>query len=132
MALKPYLEWGAARVLPYVELEFWKRGCCPTCGGSPGFAFLGEESGMRYLLCSRCSSQWPYRRVGCPFCATRDHTKLSYYLSEDEEYRLYVCKACRRYLKLLDLRKAGRELVLPVEQISTMGMDVAARQEGYR
>jgi FdhE protein len=98
----------------------------------PGFAFLGEGEGTRYLLCSRCSSQWPYRRVGCPFCGTRDHTKLSYYLSEDEVYRLYVCKACRRYLKVLDLRQAGRQVLFPVERIRTAGMDLAARQAGYR
>ena len=132
LALKPYLEWGAERVLPCVDLEFWKRGYCPVCGGAPDFAFLGEESGTRHLLCERCSSQWPYRRLGCPFCGTRDHTKLSYYPSEDEVYRLYVCKACRRYLKVLDLREAGRQVLLPVERITTVGMDLAARQAGYR
>ena len=83
------------------------------------------------MLCSRCSSQWPYRRVGCPFCGTDDHTKLSYYLSEDEVYRLYVCQACRRYLKVLDQRKVGRQVLLPVERVRTVGMDVAAQQEGY-
>jgi FdhE protein len=132
LALKPYLEWGAERVLRHVELVFWKRGYCPACGGMPGFAFLGEGEGTRYLLCSRCCSQWPYRRVGCPFCGTRDHTKLSYYLSEDKAYRLYVCKACRRYLKVLDLRQAGRQVLFPVERIRTAGMDLAARQAGYR
>ena len=132
LALKPYLEWGAERVLPHVELEYWKRGYCPVCGDMPGFAFLGEGAGTRYLLCSRCCSQWPYRRVGCPYCGTRDHTKLSYYLSEDEVYRLYVCKACRRYLKVLDLRQAGRQVLFPVERVRTAGMDLAARQAGYR
>ena len=132
LALKPYLEWGAEQVLPHVELEYWRRRYCPVCGGTPGLAFLGAESGTRYLLCSRCSSQWPYRRVGCPFCGTRDHTKLCYYLGEDAVYRLYVCRACRRYLKVLDLRKASREVHFPVERITTVGMDVAALQEGYR
>jgi hypothetical protein len=131
LALKPYLEWGAERVLPHVELQFWKRGYCPACGGAPGFAFLGEGAGTRYLLCCRCCSQWPYRRVGCPFCGTRDHAKLSYYLSEDEVYRLYVCRACRRYLKVLDLRQAGRQVLFPVERVKTACMDLAARQAGY-
>ena len=56
LALKPYLEWGAERVLPHVELVFWKRGYCPACGGMPCFAFLGEGEGTRYLLCARCCS----------------------------------------------------------------------------
>jgi FdhE protein len=132
LALKPYLEWAAEKVLPHVEMERWRRKYCPVCGGAPDFAFLGEELGTRYLLCSRCSSQWPYSRVGCPFCGTRDHTKLSYYLSEDELYRLYVCQDCRRYLKVLDQRKVGRRVLFPVERVTTVGMDVAAQQEGYR
>jgi FdhE protein len=131
-ALKPYLEWGAERVLPHVELEYWKRSYCPSCGGAPDLAFLAKDSGSRHLLCSRCGSDWPYRRMGCPFCGTHDHTKLSYYLGEDKRYRLYVCKACQRYLKALDLREVSREVLFPVERISTIGMDLAARQEGYR
>jgi hypothetical protein len=131
LALRPYLEWAAEQVLPRVEEAHWRRNYCPVCGGAPDFAFLGEEAGTRHLLCSRCSSEWTYRRVGCPFCGTADHTKLSYYLSEDEVYRLYVCQACRRYLKVLDLRKVGRQVFLPVERVTTVGMDVAARQEGY-
>lgn len=132
LALKPYLEWAAEQVLAHVEEGHWKRDYCPACGGAPDLAFLGEESGTRHLLCSRCSSQWPHRRLGCPFCGTRDHTKLSYYLGEDETYRLYVCQACRRYLKVIDLRKADRQVLLPVERITTLHMDVAAQQEGYR
>lgn len=131
LALRPYLEWAAEQVLPHVEEEHSKRKYCPVCGGAPDFAFLGEESGTRYLLCSRCSSQWSYSRMGCPFCGGRDHTKLSYYLSEDEVHRLYVCQACRRYLKVVDLRRVGRQVVFPVERITTVGMDVAAQQEGY-
>jgi FdhE protein len=83
------------------------------------------------LLCTRCSSQWTYRRLGCPFCGTHDHTKLSYYLSEDEQHRLYVCQTCSRYLKVVDLRKADRQIFLPVERVTTVGMDVAAQNEGY-
>jgi FdhE protein len=132
VALKPYLEWAAQQVLPHVDQERWKRRHCPVCGGAPDFAFLGEESGARHLLCSRCSSQWLYRRLGCPFCGTHDHTKLSYYLGEDGVYRLYVCKACHRYLKAIDLRQVGRQVLFPVERVTTVAMDVAAQEEGYR
>lgn len=131
-ALKPYLEWAAEQVLPYVDPDIWKRGYCPVCGGAPDFATLGEEAGTRHLLCSRCNSQWMYRRVGCPFCGITDHTKISYYPSEDGVYRLYVCQGCRRYLKTIDLRETARTFRLPVERITTVAMDAAAHQEGYR
>ncbi len=132
LALRPYLEWAAEQVLPNVDQERWKRRYCPVCGGAPDFAFLEPDSGARHLLCSRCSSQWLYRRLECPFCASHDHTKLSYYLSEDQVHRLYVCQACRRYLKARDLREAGRHVLPHVERVTTVAMDVAARQEGYR
>jgi FdhE protein len=67
----------------------------------------------------------------CPFCGNADHDQLAYFPSKDGVYRLYVCKACRRYLKTIDLRQAeGR--VLAVEPILTVSMDLSAREEGYR
>jgi FdhE protein len=130
-ALKPYLEWAAEQVLPHVEQQHWKQDYCPVCGGAPDFAAMEAAAGARHLLCSRCSSEWLYPRVKCPFCGTNDHTKLFYYPSEDGVYRLYVCQACRRYLKTIDLREAQGQVLLPVERITTVAMDAAARNEGY-
>jgi FdhE protein len=102
-----------------------------VCGGAPDLAALEAETGARHLLCSRCNSKWLYPRVKCPFCGTTDHAKLAYYPSEDGVYRLYVCRGCRRYLKTVDLREVQREVLLPVERITTVAMDAAARNEGY-
>jgi FdhE protein len=132
LALQPYLEWAAEQVMPHVDQESWKRGYCPVCGGAPDFAVLVEETGARYLLCSRCRSQWLYKRLRCPFCDNTDHTKLLYYPSEDEVYRLYVCQVCKHYLKAIDLRKATHRVVLAVEPLLTVAMDLAAREEGYK
>jgi FdhE protein len=132
LALKPYLEWAAEQVLPLINQTLWKRSYCPVCGGAPDFACLEEKAGARYLSCSRCSSQWGYRRLGCPFCGTDEYAKLSYYPGEGGVYRLYVCEECKRYLKTIDLRKAGHRVLLPVERLTTVGMDVAAQEEGYR
>jgi formate dehydrogenase maturation protein FdhE len=132
LALKPYLEWAAEQVLPHVDQQRWRRSYCPVCGGAPDFATLDAEVGARYLVCSRCNSQWLYRRLGCPFCETTDHTKIVYYSSEDGVYRLYVCQECQRYLKTIDLREVERTVLLPVERVTTVAMDAAARQEGYR
>jgi FdhE protein len=131
-ALRPYLQWAAAQVLPHVDQERWKRGYCLVCGGAPDLATLDEDGGARHLVCSRCNSQWPYRRVGCPFCSTTDHTKIVYYPSEDNVYRLYVCQECRHYLKTIDLREAKHAISLPVERVTTAAMDAVAQQQGYR
>ncbi len=131
MALKPYLEWAAEQVLPHVDQAHWKQSHCPVCGGAPDLATLDKEAGTRHLVCSRCNSQWLYRRLGCVFCDTIDHSKLMYYPSEDKVYRLYVCNECRHYLKTIDLRETERAMLLPVERITTVAMDAAAQQEGY-
>lgn len=132
LGLKPYLEWAAEQAMPHIDQEKWKRRYCPVCAGVPDLAFLEEEAGARHLLCSRCGSQWLFRRLGCPFCGTNEYAKLSYHLSQDEVYRLYVCQACHRYLKTIDLRKIAREVLFPVERVTTLAMDVAAQEAGYR
>jgi FdhE protein len=132
LALQPYLEWAAEQVMPHVDQDRWKRGHCPVCGGAPDFAMLVEETGARQLLCSRCRSQWLYKRLQCPFCNNTDHTKLLYYPSEDKVYRLYVCQVCKHYLKAIDLRKATHRVVLAVEPLLTVAMDLAAQEQGYK
>lgn len=128
-AMAPYLQRAAEVILPQLDLTLWAQGHCPTCGGRPNFAVFEEETGARRLMCSRCNSLWNYPRVGCPFCGSRD--KQMYYPSEDGFYRLYVCPDCRQYLKTADLRDMFRDVYLVVERLLTVGMDLAARQEGY-
>jgi len=128
-ALAPYLQHASAAILPCLDLTLWTQSHCPICGGRPNFALLEEEQGARRLMCSRCNALWPYSRIGCPFCGTRD--KQSYYPSEDGVYRLYVCPACNRYLKTMDLRGVFRPVYPEVERLLTVGMDLAAGQEGF-
>jgi hypothetical protein len=128
-SLAPYLQRASEVILPHLDLNFWSQGYCPICGGQPNFAVLEETRGARQLMCSRCNSLWNYQRVGCPFCESRE--KQKYYPSEDGVYRLYVCPACNRYLKTMDLRDMFREVHPVVERLLTVGMDLAAQQEGY-
>jgi FdhE protein len=138
-ALQPFLKAYADVLVPLIEQsvdtrwdKFWRRGRCPICGGEPDLAYLDDEAGSRHLVCSRCDSQWLYPRVKCPFCDTSEPHKLSYYPSEDDVYRVYVCQNCQRYLKVIDLRRAGRRVLFPVERVTTINLDVAVREEGYR
>jgi len=129
LALAPYLQRAAEALLPLLDLKDWRRGYCPICGGQPHFAALRGE-GERWLLCSRCNAEWPSARLECPFCSNTDPSRLAYYPGQDGVYRLYVCHACRRYLKTIDLRLA-QDRILSVEPILTIDMDLAARQEGF-
>jgi formate dehydrogenase accessory protein FdhE len=130
LSLVPYLEWAAAGIAPTLEgeLEAWGRGLCPVCGGLPDLAILAGDPAARHLVCSRCSTPWPYARVGCPFC--RDAGQQAYYADGDGTHRLYVCPRCRRYLKTVVA--AGERRVDPwAERLLTMGMDLAALEAGY-
>lgn len=129
-ALAPYLYNASDTILPELDLELWAQGYCPVCGGRPNLALLEAKRGARRLLCSRCNSLWPYSRVGCPFCKSKE--KQNYYPSEDGVYRLYVCPDCRRYLKTVDLRELQRDVHPIVERLLTVGMDLFAGEEGYR
>jgi len=129
-ALVPYLTRCSDEILPHLDLDQWVHGYCPVCGGRPNLALLEEERGARRLLCSRCNSLWNYGRTGCPFCRSKE--KQIYYPSQDNVYRLYTCPDCNRYLKTVDLRELHREVVPVVERLVTVGMDLAAQQEGLR
>ena len=130
LALIPYLQRACGAMVALIPQDSWERPYCPVCGGKPSFAALDKESGARSLLCSRCNAEWLFGRIGCAFCESTE--KQLYYPGEDGLYRLYVCDVCKRYLKTIDLRQAGRDLYLPVECIVTVSMDIAAQEKGYR
>jgi FdhE protein len=111
--------------------RYWQDTKCPFCGGEPDLAFLDEESGGRHLVCARCDSQWRFPRIKCPFCGIIEPEMLSYFATDDSVYRVYTCQSCRRYLKAVDLRRSGRQLLPLVERVTTIDLDVAARDEGY-
>ena len=131
-ALHPFLRAYAAVLTPLIEDEKWYQRVCPVCRGEPDFGYLEEKVGGLRLLCSRCDGAWTYRRGECTFCGNSDKGTFAYYLDDDETYRLYVCDDCNRYLKVLDGRHTSSEPLLPVQRIITIGMDIAAREQGYR
>ena len=130
--LRPFLRARAQDLAPLIDDANWYRGSCPVCGGEPDMAALAKGSGRRRLLCSRCDSEWTFRRLGCPFCGNEEPGGQAYYPSDDKVYRLNVCESCHRYLKTVDLRETAGERLLPTERILTVGMDVAAEKAGYR
>ncbi len=130
-ALKPFLSRYAESLINLVKQEYWRRGYCPVCGGSPDFSYLDKERGARWLLCSRCDAQWLFQRLECQNCGNQDQTELSYFTDDKGLYRLNVCEKCRCYLKAIDLRVAEGEVFLPLERFLTMDLDRQAIEKGY-
>ena len=129
--LQPFLVNYAQAMISSVEQERWRRGYCPICGGSPDLAFLKGEYGARWLLCSRCDTEWLFQRLECPYCGTQEQSALAFFTDDKELYRLYVCERCKCYLKAVDLRKTEAEVPLPLERLYTIDLDTQAVGKGY-
>jgi FdhE protein len=131
LAMRPFLERCADVIQQRVDFTAWRRGCCPLCGGEPEFAVV-TASGVRMLICGRCTARWPFGDRACPFCGNDDRAALPSFSSPDGRYRLYACDACRRYLKAYDARQGGRPVMLAVDSVATLPLDAAAVGRGYR
>jgi len=131
-ALKPFLVNYAKALTGLINQERWRRERCPVCNGKPDFAFLDKESGARWLLCSRCDTEWLFQRLQCPYCGSQKQTDLAYFTDDKGVYRLYVCEQCHKYIKAIDLRRTGSEVLLPLERVLTLDMDRQAQEKGYQ
>jgi FdhE protein len=67
----------------------------------------------------------------CPFCDNQDHKKRHFFFAEGQEaYRVDVCEHCKQYLKTVDMRKLSYEPVLDLEDITTIHLDIIAKEKG--
>jgi formate dehydrogenase maturation protein FdhE len=109
----------------------WNRGVCPVCGGEPDFACI-TTSAERVLICGRCQTRWPTGPFTCPFCGETNRQHITSFATPDGTYRVTACQSCRRYLKTLDGRRAGRQVMPIVDSIATLPLDAVVMQRGFR
>jgi FdhE protein len=106
---------------------------CPACGSHPVVGVLREEGhgARRTLVCARCHTEWPGRRVECVSCGEREFEALPVFTAEQFPHiRLDACERCRHYLKTVDLTRDG--LAVPVvDDLASLALDLWARGEGY-
>jgi FdhE protein len=130
LALRPFLARCAEALAQRVDLSAWRHGHCPFCGWEPDFAVITPTADRR-LICGRCTGQWAFPPLTCPFCANDDRALVTSFATRDGRYRVYACDVCRRYLKAYDARHATRPLMVSVDSIATLPLDAAAIQRGY-
>jgi Protein involved in formate dehydrogenase formation len=109
---------------------------CPSCGGLPQlsyFAVSGEDlvSGPRYLVCSRCATNWVFSRMICAGCGESTGTKLPIFQEHERlpHVRVDGCQTCRTYLLTFDLRRDTRAVPV-VDEIAALPLDLFARDQG--
>ncbi len=133
LCLRPALEQYAECTRGFLKESEWSEGFCPVCGSFPYLAELRGEEGRRYLYCAECGTDWGFERIGCPFCGNDEQKKLAYFSAENElQYRVDVCKSCKRYIKTIDFRKTAQDLIPDVENLATLHLDVLAKKEGLK
>ena len=115
-----------------IDMPDLKKGYCPICGNHPDMAFL-DKKGKRHLKCCFCAHEWSVKRMGCVFCKNNDKTSQHYFFSDEEkEYRVSLCDNCHNYIKLVDLRQMDRAFYPKLEQITTLHLDMKAREKGLQ
>jgi len=110
---------------------------CPNCGGLPQlsyFAVSGEAlvSGPRYLVCSRCATNWVFSRMTCAGCGESTGPKLPIFQEQERfpHVRVDGCKTCGKYLLTFDLRRDTRAVPV-VDEIAALPLDLYARDRGF-
>jgi len=138
----PALFFSRAFLQPYAEYcahhtEHSPAGAaprvCPQCGGKPQVGVLRQEGdgAKRSLICSRCLTEWDYRRIVCPACEEESVDKLAVYTSSQFPHiRVEACDSCKTYIHTVDLTKNG--LAIPeVDEYASVPLDLWATENGY-
>jgi FdhE protein len=117
---------------------------CPCCGSLPVASLVrigGLRQGVRYLVCSLCSTEWHFVRVKCSHCeSTKGIGYLSLSVDPDGEsgreaatrdvVKAEVCDECSSYLKVVSLEHdTGADPV--ADDLATLALDVLTDARGY-
>lgn len=112
------------------------RGLCPCCGSPPVASVVHNErhrSGVRYLHCALCATEWHLERVKCSVCD--DGGKLLYLALDDENGKPFLpvqaetCDSCHSYLKVMQREIHGR--ADPVaDDLASLALDLLLAEQG--
>jgi len=130
IAMRPYLSRCAEVLQQRTPLTDWLQPYCALCGADPDFAVI-TPAAERHLICSRCTLQWKFEPLTCPYCRNSDRSLITSFATPDGQYRVYACDVCQRYLKAYDGRRATRPVMPVVDSLATLPLDAAAMQRGY-
>ena len=106
---------------------------CPVCGSHPVASVVrigGSDSGLRFLQCALCSSEWHVVRSKCSNCGnTKD---IAYYNLEGDAgvVRAETCPHCGSYLKLVSMDK-DPHAEATADDLASLALDILMGEQGY-
>lgn len=128
LAARPFLVRAAEVLHQRVQVDTWTRGTCPMCGASPSFAVV-PGPGARLLVCGRCHCRWSFAARTCHRCL--DVEQMRVFAAQNGVYQVAACGACRRYLKAIDVKRAGRPLLMAFDTVATLALDREITAQGF-
>lgn len=90
--------------VPYVD----PATVCPVCASQPVAGVLrigGAVSGLRFMHCSTCATEWHTVRVKCSHCASTEGVRYQGLEGGDGAVVAETCGACGTYRKLANQEK---------------------------
>jgi FdhE protein len=105
---------------------------CPVCGSAPSVSMVsvGTDSGLRYLHCALCESEWHVVRALCSACGSGD--RIDYFSLDQARtsaVRAEACGSCSSYLKVLYPEfQPGVDAV--ADDLATLSLDLAMAERG--
>jgi hypothetical protein len=132
LAMRPFLSRCAEVLQQRPDLSLWTHAHCALCGGMPDFSVI-TPAAERHLICSRCALRWKFEALTCPFCGNAEKSRITSFAAHlgGNDYRVYACDVCQRFLKAFDARRATRPVMPVVDAVATLPLDAAAMQRGY-
>ncbi len=131
-ALQVYWTHLAASLTPEQVARPEHPNLCPVCGSHPVASVVrvgGSESGLRYLQCALCSSEWHVVRTKCSNC---DNGKdIAYYNVEGDAgiVRAEACPECETYLKVVYMDKDPHAEAM-ADDLASLALDVLMGEQG--
>jgi FdhE protein len=109
-------------------------GVCPCCGALPSASVIGssaEFSGMRFLHCSLCNTEWHLTRASCSACDAGESAVAYQHIEGDKGLvQAETCDVCKSYLKVVRCDKDAA--VDPVaDDLATLTLDILVDESGF-
>ncbi|HUF29933.1 MAG TPA: formate dehydrogenase accessory protein FdhE [Gemmatimonadaceae bacterium] len=132
LATMPILRACRRRLAAEVP-QGWPYGHCPVCAAWPALAETRGLERERRVRCGRCSCDWKFGLLHCPFCDERDHKQLAGFVVEgnEEMRRVDTCRSCHGYLKGVATLMALPDERVAVLDVETLELDLVAADRGF-
>jgi FdhE protein len=118
--------------IDFFNLKDWERGYCPVCGHWPALSHIDQDDEKRTLWCLNCGTTWPFRRLECIYCLSKEQQVLHFIGPDDEpKFRVQVCDNCREYMK--EIHGAVPVDKFPFDSffLGSHSLDLLARSQGF-